>query len=62
MLITVMFLVVAVKSRTFSSFLYSANEHIRVQELGGHIVSQLAELANGNIPYRSHHTQFMNGA
>jgi len=31
-----------------------------VQELGGSTASQLAKLANGNIPYLRCHTQFMN--
>jgi len=35
MLITVMFLTIANKSRTFFSFPYSANDRSAVQELGG---------------------------
>jgi len=64
MLITLKFLVVAKKSRTFFSFSYSANEQvcgswIDIQARQTDIQArQISKLANGNIPYHKCHTQF----
>jgi len=52
---------VAVKSRTFSSFSYSANEQV-CRSWGESIARQIAKLANGNSPYHKLHAQFMNGS
>jgi len=60
MLITLVFLVVAMKSRTFSSFPYSANEQVCRSWEGTEPGSQ-PKLARGNIPYHRHHAQFTNG-
>jgi len=60
MLTTLMVLVVAMKSRTFSSFLYSANEQVCRSWEGAEPGSQ-PKLARGNIPYHRRHPQFMNG-
>jgi len=60
MWVTLMFSVVATKSRTFPSFSYPADEQVRRSWEGAQPGRQ-AELANGNIPYHKHHSQFING-
>jgi len=60
MLITLMFSVVAMKSRTFSSLPCSANEQMCRSWEGAQPGSQ-PKLANGNVPYHGHHAQFTNG-
>jgi len=60
MLITLMFSVVAVKSRTFFQLLIfrcSAG----VQELRGSAARQIAKLGSRSILYYRRHAQFMNG-
>jgi len=59
MLITLMFSVVAKKSRTFFSFSYSANEQVYKSWEGAQPGSQ-DKLARGNIPYHRCHAQFIN--
>jgi len=61
MLITLIFSVVAVKSRTTSSFSYSAIEQVFVSWEGAQLDSW-PELANGNIPCHRHHAEFTYGA
>jgi len=61
MLITLMFSVVAMKSKTFFQFLV-LSQRAGVQELGGRLARHIAKLANGNIPYQGSHAHFMNGA
>ena len=58
MLIT-LFSVVAMKSRTFSGFSYSAHEQACRSWEGAQ--PGRAELASGNIPYPGHHARCMNG-
>jgi len=58
MLITLMFLVAAEKSRTFSSLTYSANEQVCRSWEGAQPGSQ-PRLANGNI--HRHHALFIRG-
>jgi len=60
MSITLMFSVVAMKPRTFSSFPYSANEQAWRSWEGAQPGSQ-HRLPSGNIPYHRQHAQFMNG-
>ena len=55
-----MFLVVAKKSRTLSSFSYSANEQVCRSWEGARPDSQ-PRLAKGNIPYHGRHAEFVNG-
>jgi len=55
-----MVFIVAVKSRTFSSLPYSADEQVCRSWEGVEPGSQ-PKLANENIPYHRHHAQFMNG-
>jgi len=58
-MITLMFVVVAMPSRTFSSFSYSANQPVfKIWE--GAQLGSWPKLATGNIPYHRHHAQFMN--
>jgi len=52
--ITLMFSVVAMKSRTFFQFLIFSSG-VGVQELGGSTARQIAQLANGNIPRHRRH-------
>jgi len=59
-LITQMYSVVAMKSRTFASLPYSANEQVCRSWEGAQPGSQ-PRLASGNIPYHRYHAQFMNG-
>jgi len=54
-----MFSVVAMKSRTFSSFRYSAGEQVCGSWEGTQPGSQ-PRLANGSIPYRRRHAQYIN--
>jgi len=61
MLITLTVLVVAKKSRTFSSLPCSAAEQVSRSWEGAQPGSQ-PKLANGNIPYHGHHAQFINGS
>jgi len=60
MLITPMFLVAAKKSRTLSSFSYSANEQA-CRSWEGTQPRSYPKPSNGNTPYLRHHAQFMNG-
>jgi len=60
MLINLMFLVVAKKSRTFFGFPYSANEQVCRSWEGARPGSQ-PKLARGNIPYHGRYAQFING-
>ena len=60
MLITLLFSVVAMESRTFSSLPYPANEQVCRSWEGAQPGSQ-PELANGNIPYHGCQAQFMDG-
>jgi len=60
MLITLMFSVVAKKSRTFSSIPCSANQQVYKSWEGAQPGSQ-SKLASGNIPYHRCHAQFING-
>jgi len=57
---SLMFSVVAMKSRTSSSFAYSANEQVCRSCEGAQPGSQ-PKLASGNIPCRGHHARFSNG-
>ena len=59
MLITLLFSVVAKKSRTFFSFSYPANEQVCRSWEGAQPGSQ-PELPNGNIPYQRRQAQFSN--
>jgi len=61
MLITLMFSVVAKKSRTFSSFACSANEHV-CRSWEGAQPDREPKLADGNIPYHKRHAQYINGS
>jgi len=60
MLITLLFSVVAKKSRTFSGLPCSANEQVCRSWEGAQPGSQ-PELPNGNIPYHRRQAQFVNG-
>ena len=60
MLITLMFLVVAKKSRTFSSFSNSANEQVCRSREGAQPGSQ-PKLASRNMPYHGCCGQYING-
>jgi len=60
MLIKLMLLAVAVKSRTFSSLPYLANEQVCRSWKGAQPGSQ-PKLAKGNVPHHGRHAQFMNG-
>jgi len=60
MLITLIFLAVAGKSRTFSSFSYSANEQVCRSWEAAQPASQ-PKLASGIIPYHRRHAPFING-
>jgi len=60
MLITLMFLVVAKKSRTFSSLSYSAHEQV-CRSWEGAQPGREPKLANGNTPYCRRYAQFVNG-
>jgi len=61
MLITLMFLAVAKRSRTFFfSFPYSGNKQVCRNWEGAQPGSE-PKLAKGNIPYHGCHAQFMNG-
>jgi len=60
MLIKLVFLDVAEKSRTFSSFPYSANEQV-CRSWEGAQPGREPKLADGNIPYHSCHAHFING-
>jgi len=55
-----MFSGVAMKSRTFSSFLHSINEQVWESWEGAQPGRQ-HKLAGGNIPYRGRHAPFVNG-
>ena len=55
-----MFLVIVMKSRTFSSFSYSANEQVCTNQEGAQ-PNSWPNLANGNIPQHGCHIQFTNG-
>jgi len=57
---TLMFLVVAKKSRTFSGFPYSGNEQV-CRSWEGSSPGSEPKLANGNIPSHRHHAQHING-
>jgi len=56
-LVTLLGLVVAVKSRMFFSFPYSADEQV-CRSWEGSTARQVAKLANGNIPYHRCGAQF----
>jgi len=56
-----MFSVVAMKSRTFSSFSYSANEQV-CRSWEGAEPDSPPKLANGIIPYHRSHAQFIKGS
>jgi len=58
MLITLVLLVVAMKSGIFSSFLYSANEQV-CRSWEGSTARQIAKLAGGNISCHRHHAQLL---
>jgi len=60
MLITLVFSVAAMKSRTFFSFPYSASEQVCRSWEGVQPDSWL-KLASGNIPYHGCPAQFMSG-
>jgi len=60
MLITLMFSVVAMKSRTFSSLPRSAHEQV-CRSWEGAQPGRQPRLDNRNIPYRGRRAQFMNG-
>ena len=55
-----MFLVVAMKSRSFSSFSYFADEQ-GCRSWEGAQPGREPKLASGNIPCHGHHAQFRNG-
>jgi len=59
MLIILILLLVAKKSRTFSSFSYSANEQVCRSWKGAQPDSQ-PKMVNGNIPYHRCHAKFIN--
>jgi len=61
MLITLMFLVVAKKSRTFFGFPCSAHEQVCRSWAGAQPGSE-SQLASGNIPYHGRHAQVMSGS
>jgi len=61
MLVTLIFSVVAMKSSTFSSFSYAANDKV-CRSWEGAQPGRQRKLANGNIPYHGRHAQFVNGA
>jgi len=60
MFITLMFSVDTMKSRTFSSLPYSAEEQVCRSWEGTKPGSQ-PKLASGNVPYHRCHAQFKNG-
>jgi len=60
MLITLIVLIVAKKSRTFSGFPYSATEQV-CRSWEGAEPDSPPKLADGNIPYCGHHARFING-
>ena len=60
MLITWMFSVVAMKSRTFSSLPYSGNEQV-CRSWEGAQPGRQHKVAGGNIPYHGRHAPFVNG-
>jgi len=60
MLVTLMFLVVAMKSRTFPSFSYSADEQ-GCRSWEGAQPGREPKVASGNIPYHGHFAQLRNG-
>jgi len=60
MFITLIFLVVAKKSKTFFSLPYSATVQVCRRWEGARPGSQ-PKLASGNIPYHGRHAQFING-